>query len=64
MKPQELSSDELKSVNGGSILGNDNNTNIISIGGTVGVSHTDDDGKTSSDSISFGNQSSYQQNDR
>ena len=66
MKPQELTNEELKNTNGGSILGlgNDNNTNIISIGGSIGYSHTDDDGQTSSSSISYGNQTGSQQSDR
>lgn len=59
MKLQELKTDELKTVNGGSLLGGDDNMFKAVTQGYVNVSNTDDDGDTSSTNLSFGSGSLF-----
>ncbi len=68
MKTQNLSEKEMQETNGGSaigngLLGNDSNTQYISTGGYVGISSTDDQGRTSSHDISFGDTTQTSQQD-
>ena len=69
MKTQELNEKELKETNGGSALGNglagnDHNSQMISTGGFVSISSTDDNGDTSSHDVSYGNNTHSSQQDR
>jgi len=55
MKTQELSFEEMKSVNGGGLLGGDNMSSLTGIlQGYINVSHTDEDGETESYNADFG----------
>lgn len=68
MKTQELNQQELNETNGGSLLGNGllgNDSNVIKVvdQGYVNISNTDDEGRTSSSNISFGNGSMFSSED-
>lgn len=68
MKTQELSNRELQEINGGSLLGNGllgNDSNAITAvtQGYLTVSNTDDNGDTSSTSLSYGNGSMFSSQD-
>ena len=65
-RPEELKQDEQKEVNGGSLLGldNDNSRSTLLDQGYITGSHTDDDGQTSSSSLSYGNGSMFSQSDK
>ena len=65
MKTQELSFEEMKSVNGGGLLGGDGMSSLTGIlQGYINVSHTDEDGETESYNADFGLGSIFQsQND-
>ena len=62
MNTQELNLNEMKAINGGSILGlgGDNSIFKAVTEGYVNVSHTDDDGDTESTNLSFGSGSIFQ----
>jgi len=65
MKTQELSFEEMKTVNGGGLLGGDSMSSLTGIlQGYINVSHTDEDGDTESYNADFGLGSIFQgQND-
>jgi len=55
MKTQELSFEEMKTVNGGGLLGGDGMSSLTGIlQGYINVSHTDEDGETESYNADFG----------
>ncbi len=54
MKTQELNQQEQKNINGGSLLGGDDSMFKAITQGYVNTSHTDRDGDTESNNISFG----------
>ena len=60
MKPQELKQDEQKAINGGSILGGDDNMLTAITQGYINISQTDEDGETSSTNLDFGSGSLFQ----
>lgn len=60
MKLQELKTEELKHVNGGSLLGGDDSMIKLITEGYVNISNTDKDGDTSSTHIGFGSGSMFQ----
>ncbi len=52
---QELNIEEMKTINGGLLGLGDGGLNLTGIlEGAVGISHTDEDGKTESTQIGFG----------
>lgn len=60
MKTQELNQQEQKAINGGSLLGGDDNMFKAVTQGYVNTSHTDEDGDTESNNISYGSGSMFQ----
>jgi len=62
MKTQELNLNEMKAVNGGSLLGLGGDNSIIKAvtEGYLNLSNTDSDGETESTNISFGTGSIFQ----
>lgn len=60
MKTQELNQQEQKAINGGSLLGGDDNMFKAITQGYVNYSHTDEDGDTESTNISYGSGSLFQ----
>lgn len=60
MKTQELNFEEMKAVNGGSLLGGDSMSSLTGIlQGYVNISHTDEDGQTESYNADFGTGSMF-----
>lgn len=59
MKLQELKTEELQHVNGGSLLGGDDSMIKLISEGYINISNTDDDGDTSSTHIGFGSGSLF-----